>query len=293
MHRCDGAGTVADGGADGGWTMRVAVANNKGGAGKTTVIAHLAEALAARGRRVLTVDMDPQANLSRRLGYGEAELTGMVTTAEVVAANRKGCAVDGVVGCRWGSTPHAGDDVEELARHIDLLPARYDLEARVSEAGQLGSHERLTKGLDGVAEDYDVVLLDCPPSLGHLTQLGLAASDAVVLVVRPEYDHLQGAIRVRDFVHAYRHHLGRPDLDVLGVVVNEHDRRRGLHHWHTESVTETFGALLWNPPVPSRAALAEAIDAAQPLRARGASARPLVETFVALADQLEVARHGI
>lgn len=271
--------------------MRVAVANNKGGAGKTTVIAHLAEALAARGRRVLAVDMDPQANLSRRLGYGEAELTSMVTTAEVVAANRKGCAADGLVRCRWGLTPHAGDEVVALADRVDLLPARYDLEARVSEAGQLGSHERLTRALDGVAEDYDTVLLDCPPSLGHLTQLGLAASDGLVLVVRPEYDHLQGAIRVRDFVRAYRRHLGRPDLGVLGVVVNEHDRRRGLHHWHTESVAETFGDLVWNPPVPSRAALAEAIDAAQPLRARGAVARPLVDTFAALADQLEAARH--
>lgn len=272
--------------------MRVAVANNKGGAGKTTVIAHLAEALAARGRRVLAVDMDPQANLSRRLGYGESELIDMVTTAEVVAANRKGCASDGLAACRWDLVPGAPEEVRALAGRIDLLPARYDLEARVSEAGQLGSHERLTRALDGVAEDYDAVLLDCPPSLGHLTQLGLAASDAVVLVVRPEYDHLQGAIRVRDFVSAYRHHLGRPDLDVLGVIVNEHDRRRGLHQWHAESVSEAFGTLVWQPPIPARAALAEAIDAAQPLRARGAAARPLVETFVGLADQLEAARHA-
>jgi chromosome partitioning protein len=265
--------------------MRVAVANNKGGAGKTTVIAHLAEALAVRGRRVLAVDMDPQANLSRRLGYGESELASMVTAAEVVAANRKGCAAEALVPCRWPTSRSRRE--RDLADWIDLLPARYDLEARVSEAGQLGSHERLSRALDGVAEDYDVVLLDCPPSLGHLTQLGLAAADAVVLVMRPEYDHLQGAIRVRDFVATYRHHLGRPDLAVVGVVVNEHDRRRGLHQWHADSVTETFGELLWSPPVPSRAALAEAVDAAQPLRARGAAGRGLVEIFTVLADQLE------
>ena len=223
-------------GTTGGGQMRVAVANNKGGAGKTTVIAHLAEALAARGRRVLAVDMDPQANLSRRLGYGEAELADMVTTSEVVAANRKGCAADGIVGCRWSLPAHPG-----LIERIDLLPSRYDLEARVSEAGQLGSHERLDRGLAGVDEDYDTVFLDCPPSLGHLTQLGLAAADVVVLVLRPEFDHLQGAIRVRDFVAAYRHHLGRPDLAVVGVVVNEHDRRRGLHHWHTDSACAARG----------------------------------------------------
>lgn len=262
--------------------MRVAVANNKGGAGKTTAIVGLAEALAARGRRVLAVDLDPQANLSRRLGYGEAELASMVTAAEVVAAHQKGCAADAIVGCRW-SMPAAW----EVAERIALLPARYDLEARVAEAGQLGSHERLDLALVGVAEDYDVVLLDCPPSLGHLTQLGLAAADTVVLVLRPEYDHLQGAIRVRDFVATYRRHLGRPRLDVAGVIINEHDRRRGLHAWHTDSVTETFGALVWSPPIPSRAVLAEAIDAAQPLRARGAPARALIETFSTLADQLE------
>ncbi|MCD2192174.1 ParA family protein [Actinomycetospora endophytica] len=264
--------------------MRVAVANNKGGAGKTTAIVHLAEALAARGRRVLAVDLDPQANLSRRLGYGEAELASMVTAAEVVAAHQKGCAADAIVGCRW---------ITAGAERIDLLPARYDLEARVAEAGQLGSHERLEVALVGVAEDYDVVLLDCPPSLGHLTQLGLAAADTVVLVLRPEYDHLQGAIRVRDFVTTYRRHLGRPRLDVAGVIINEHDRRRGLHAWHTDSVTETFGPLVWSPPIPSRAVLAEAIDAAQPLRARGAPARALIATFSTLADQLEAATDAL
>ncbi len=267
--------------------MRVAVANNKGGAGKTTAIAYLAEALAARGRRVLCVDMDPQANLSRRLGYGEAELASLVTTAEVVAAGRRGCAADAIVGCRWTLPADPG-----LAERIDLLPARYDLEARVAEAGQLGSHERLDLALVGVAEDYDTVFLDCPPSLGHLTQLGLAAADTVILVLRPEYDHLQGAIRVRDFIATYRRHLDRPSLDVSGVIINEHDRRRGLHAWHTDSITETFGPLVWDPPIPSRAALAEAIDAAQPLRARGAPARALIDTFAALADQLETRAHA-
>lgn len=111
----------------------------------------------------------------------------MVTAAEVVAANQKGCAADAIVGCRW-VLPSA----PELVERIDLLPSRYDLEARVAEAGQLGSHERLDTALLGVAEDYDTVFLDCPPSLGHLTQLGLAAADTVVLVLRPEYDHLQG-----------------------------------------------------------------------------------------------------
>ena len=79
---------------------------------------------------------------------------------------------------------------------------------------------------------------------------------------------------------------------MAGVVINEHDRRRGLHHWHTDSVTDTFGALLWSPPVPSRAGLAEAIDAAAPLRGRGAATRPLIAVFAALADHLEAQAHA-
>lgn len=121
--------------------VRYAIANDKGGAGKTTVALCLADALAARGRRVLMVDMDPQANLTRRLGYAESDLSSMVTTSEVVRENRTGCAAEAVIGCRW-SVP--------WAERIDLVPSRFDLENRVPEAGQLGAHLRLARGLDGV-----------------------------------------------------------------------------------------------------------------------------------------------
>lgn len=267
VHACDSA------------RVRYAIANNKGGAGKTTLTAYLAEALANRGRRVLLVDMDPQANLTRRLGHAESDLSKMVTTAEVIRTDSSGCAADAVIECRW-TLP--------LAERIDLIPARFDLENRVPEAGALGAHLRLAHGLEGVTDDYDAVFIDCPPSLGHLTQLALAASDRVLVPVVAEYDHVAGAVRVRDFLASSAALLDRPDLRIAGVVVNDQDRRRGLHTWHLDTVRDEFGDLQWSPAIPSRSVLAEAVDAAEPLRAQtGAPARELLAIFDELADRLE------
>ena len=263
--------------------VRFAIANNKGGAGKTTVVAFLAESLAARGRRVLCVDVDPQANLTRRLGYEEADLGHLVTAAEVVKADEFGVAADAVTPCRWEV---------EFASRIDLIPARFDLENRIPEAGQLGSHMRLARGLAGVADAYDVVLLDCPPALGHLTQLALASSDGVLVPLRPEYDYVAGAGRVRDFLASHAADLARPGLGIVGVIINDKDRRRGLHEWHMDSVREMFGEMTWQPVIPTRTQLAEAIDAGEPLRSRGAAARELIETFDLLADRLEAVTHA-
>jgi len=259
--------------------VRYSISNHKGGAGKTTITACLAEALAARGRRVLVVDLDPQANLSRRLGYDGEALAGLVTVSEVVKADEFGCAAQAITACRWALP---------LTEQIDLIPSRFDLENRIPEAGQLGAHMRLARALAGVTDDYDVTLLDCPPSLGHLVQLAFAASDGVLVPVRPEYDYVAGAVRVREFLAEHAANLARPGLTVAGVLVNEQDRRRGLHGFHVESLAELFGDLVWQPSIPSRSVLAEAIDAGEPLRAQnGPAVRDLTAIFDELADRLE------
>jgi cellulose biosynthesis protein BcsQ len=259
--------------------VRLSIANHKGGAGKSTVTSGLAESLAARGRRVLCIDLDPQANLSRRLGYGGDALVDLVTVSEVVKADEFGCAAQAITTCRW-SLP--------LAESIDLIPSRFDLENRIPEAGQLGAHLRLARGLAGVTDEYDVTFLDCPPSLGHLVQLAFAASDGVLVPVRPEYDYVAGATRVREFLAEHSHNLARPGLAIVGVMINEQDRRRGLHAWHRDSLVELFGDLVWQPSIPSRSALAEAIDAGEPLRLQtGPAVRDLLSIFDELADRVE------
>lgn len=226
--------------------------------------------------------MDPQANLSRRLGIPSDELAELVTVSEIVQADELGCGAQAVTPCRWPI---------DLAGRIDLIPSRFDLETRIPEAGQLGAHLRLARGLAGVTDDYDVTFLDCPPSLGHLVQLALAASDAVLVAVRPEYDYVAGAVRVRDFLTKHAANLARPGLAIAGVIVNEQDRRRGLHSWHVESLVELFEGLVWRPAIPSRSVLAEAIDAGEPLRMQtGSAVRDLLSIFDELADHLEAHR---
>lgn len=237
----------------------LAVGNNKGGVGKTTAVVGLAAAVARRGLRVLVVDMDPQANLSRRMGLrpgpGEPEIA---TVSEAIKADRDGCAASAILPARWE---------HPCAELVDFLPSAFDLENRVSEAGTLGALGRLARALRGVVEGYDVVLIDCPPSLGHLTQLALVAADGVLIVAVPEYDAIEGAIRLRDFVDRHAGDLGRPDLAVAGVVTNLVRGVTGLHAHHLDTIREAFGPLCWEPVLQLRTALAEANDAALPIYA--------------------------
>ena len=123
----------------------------------------------------------------------------------------------------------------------------------------------------------------------------------MLVPVRPEYDYVAGATRVREFLTEHTYNLTvpagqlrrpgprpRPGLSIAGVLINEQDRRRGLHTWHRDSLVELFGDLVWSPSIPSRSTLAEAIDAAEPLRLQtGPAARDLVSIFDELADRVE------
>src|SRR3954447_18619904 len=146
---------------------RVPIGNHKGGSGKTCTTVNTAAALAEAGKRVLVIDLDPQANASRRLGRAFDLNEPVATTAEVIKSGEDGIAADAIIPCGWP---------EPYADLIHLIPARFDLENRVSEAGIVGAVNRLRRAMRAGDEAYDVTLLDLPPSLGHLTQLGLAAA---------------------------------------------------------------------------------------------------------------------
>lgn len=269
--------------------MRIAIGNHKGGSGKTATTVGLAAALAELGRRVLVVDLDPQANASRRMGVRVDPVHPIPTISEAIRASQAGdapgAAAEAIVTPGWP---------EPYRDRIGLVPSRFDLENRISEAATVGAVGRLRRALDGADDDFDVTLIDCPPSLGHLTQLALAAAHAAVAVLDPEYDSVEGAVRLRDFVATTGAELGNPSLRLAGVIVGRVRARLGAHSYQLEGLGDLFGPeLVWSPAVPERAAIKDAADAAIPVAALGSvAAAGVAEIYRDLAARLlkEVSR---
>lgn len=234
---------------------RVAIGNNKGGAKKTTSTIRLAEALAKRGRRVGVVELDPQGNASRRLGWLDDPNNPPLTTSEAIEANAVGVASQVWQPIGWDA---------EYASRIVVMPARFTLQDRETEAGKTGAWRRLAKALKGADDHLDYVLMDLQPSLGHLTQMGLAAAHFALASAEPEYDSVEAAVRFRDFVLSSGEDLGNPDLGFLGVIASEYDMRDGGHVGQLANMRTLFRDSVWGV-VPRRSLLAKADEEAKPL----------------------------
>lgn len=260
-------------------SRRVAAGNHKGGVGKTAWVVNTAGALAAQGRRVLVVDMDPQANASRRLGRPFDPKKPTVSVSDVIREAKPGGAADGIVPVAWEGVP---------GMRIDVLPSRFDLENRVYEAALLGSETRLAVALEGVDDAYDVTLIDLPPSLGHLVHLGLAAADFIVAPVEPEYDAVDGAVRLRDITQNAKMlaRLENPELKFLAVFPSRVVKSKGGHQHHAASLAGLFGEERVWPTIPTRAPVSDAGDEAMPLASLGSRAAEIRALYDAHATRL-------
>ncbi len=237
----------------------VAVLNQKGGVGKTTVTLGLASAAAHQGARVLVVDLDPQAASTWALGYDPADLDD--TSAEVLGFTPAEAAV---IGSYWSPL-------------IDLLPASSRLQGR-----EQGSPQRLRGALAMVSGPYDVVLVDCPPSLGNLTANALTAADFAIVVVEPSALGMRGIAAVADLIdEVWDAH--NPNLELAGVIVNKMPAIGGEAHRRLAELTDLLGKkAVWQPTVPHRAIITEAIGARRSLHSYGARATAASDAF----DQL-------
>lgn len=232
-----------------------ALVNQKGGVGKTTVTLGLAAAYAARGRRVLVVDLDPQANATT--GLGVYEVVQAIDTALLSDASG---SISGVI-------QRAGWSHPEFATPVDVAPSSPQLAKCEPQLAtdMIGAQDRLAVALQGVADRYDDVLIDCAPSLGLLTVNALFAADRVLIVAEPAAWSSDGVDQILLNVNRIsERRSGRPQ--VAGIVINRLGRTRDANHWFGV-LSEAHPGLVLDPPVRLRAAVTEAAAMSEPVGA--------------------------
>jgi chromosome partitioning protein len=245
----------------------LAISNQKGGVGKTTTTVNLAAALAQLGRRVLVVDLDPQGNASSGLGYPRADVNMGIYDALLEFRD-----VDSVI------MPTSLDSLQLVPTTRDLVGAEVEL------VDEVGRERRLRKVLDRIRDQYDDILIDCPPSLGLLTVNALTAADTVLIPLQAEYYAMEGLGELLRTIAAVRKSLN-PDLRREGIVLTMSDARNNLCREVERQARELLGEGILRTVIPRNVRLGEAPSYGKSIveydpRSTGARA------YVALANEI-------
>ncbi|MCM0613863.1 ParA family protein [Marinobacter sediminum] len=250
----------------------IAVTNQKGGVGKTTTCVNLAASLAATKRRVLLVDMDPQGNATMGSGVDKNELelsgydllTKRASAAEVI--------------------------FRAEASGFDILPSNGDLTAaEVELMNEIGREHRLRLALNTVRDNYDYILIDCPPSLSLLTVNALSAADSVLIPMQCEYYALEGLAALMNTVEQIQETVN-PNLQVEGILRTMYDPRNSLTLDVSSQLNEYFGEKVYRAVIPRNVRLAEAPSYGMPALKYDRVSKGAV-AYLALAGEM-VRRHG-
>jgi len=245
----------------------IAIANQKGGVGKTTTSINLSASLAAKGKKVLVIDMDPQGNTTSGFGVDKNDLDE--TIYELILGE---CAIQDCI-------------IKDVVENVSILPSNVNLAAAEIELIGVEKKEYILKNeVDYVREQYDYIMIDCPPSLSMLTINAMTTADSVLVPIQCEYYALEGLSQLIHTVNLVKERLN-PDLDMEGVVFTMYDSRTNLSMQVVENVKQNLQQRVYDTVIPRNIRLAEAPSYGMPIHVYDPKSAG-AEAYMALADEV-------